>query len=196
MRVDAQVVDRGNRTITGLRVSDFILREEGRPQEIRNFASENMPVDVLLLLDVSPSVTTVSDDIPEDGSAPEKPATRLDRVIFRLPDVQTVAMSRHRIAAHCGNCNSCITAWKRGSLRKRSISGGLRKIQPIAWDIIYRRRAVQSLRLPAPPHGESDGRPLQATRGCVASAPTDGAKGPCDRRLLAYCLSNTVSADV
>src|SRR6266480_2948803 len=110
-------------------------------------------------------------------TASAKQATRLDRVNFRLPDVQTVAMSRHRIAAHCGNCNSCITAWKRGSLRKRSISGGLRKIQPIAWDIIYRRRAVQSLRLPAPPHGESDGCPLLATRGCVSSAPTDVRKG-------------------
>src|SRR5262245_45811326 len=33
---------------------------------------------VLLLLDVSPSVATVSDDLPEDGSAPGKPATRLE----------------------------------------------------------------------------------------------------------------------
>src|ERR1700747_1141526 len=56
VRVDAQVVDRDNRAITGLRATDFILREEGRPQPIRNFASENMPVDVLLLLDVSASM--------------------------------------------------------------------------------------------------------------------------------------------
>lgn len=56
VRVDAQVVDRDNRAITGLRASDFVLREEGRPQPIRNFASENMPVDVLMLLDVSASM--------------------------------------------------------------------------------------------------------------------------------------------
>src|SRR5262249_5381465 len=56
VRVDAQVVDRDNRALTGLRVSDFILREEGQAQPIRNFASENMPVDVLLLLDVSASM--------------------------------------------------------------------------------------------------------------------------------------------
>ena len=56
VRVDAQVLDRDNRAITGLRAEDFILREEGRPQPIRNFASENMPVDVLLLLDVSASM--------------------------------------------------------------------------------------------------------------------------------------------
>jgi VWFA-related protein len=56
IRVDAQVVDRDNRAITGLRAADFVLREEGRVQQIRNFASEDMPVDVLLLLDVSASM--------------------------------------------------------------------------------------------------------------------------------------------
>src|SRR5258705_6532298 len=56
VRVDAQVLDRSNRAITGLKVTDFVLREEGQPREIRNFASENMPVDVLLLLDVSGSM--------------------------------------------------------------------------------------------------------------------------------------------
>ncbi len=56
VRVDAQVVDRDNRAITGLQAGDFVLREEGRPQPIHNFGSENMPVDVLLLLDVSASM--------------------------------------------------------------------------------------------------------------------------------------------
>jgi VWFA-related protein len=56
VRVDAQVTDRDNRAVTGLRVEDFVLRDEGRPQQIRNFAREEMPVDVLLLLDVSTSM--------------------------------------------------------------------------------------------------------------------------------------------
>jgi VWFA-related protein len=56
VRVDAQVLDGDNRAITNLRATDFILKEEGHPQQIRNFASENMPVDVLLLLDVSASM--------------------------------------------------------------------------------------------------------------------------------------------
>ena len=56
VRVDAQVLDRGNRAITGLGPRDFVLREEGRPQEIRNFSTEQMPVDVVLLLDVSVSM--------------------------------------------------------------------------------------------------------------------------------------------
>jgi len=55
-RVDAQVVDGGNHPIRGLRVQDFILRVDGKAQEIRNFQSEKVPVDVVLLLDVSRSM--------------------------------------------------------------------------------------------------------------------------------------------
>ena len=56
VRVDVQVLDRDNRAITGLRAEDFLLREEGRPQPIRNFASEDMPLDVMFLFDVSASM--------------------------------------------------------------------------------------------------------------------------------------------
>lgn len=56
VRVDAQVVDRDNRAIAGLRVEDFVLREGGKVQQIRNFEPENMPVDVMLLFDVSASM--------------------------------------------------------------------------------------------------------------------------------------------
>ena len=56
VRVDAQVLDRDNRAVQGLGIRDFVLREEGRAQEIRNFASEEMPIDVLLLFDVSASM--------------------------------------------------------------------------------------------------------------------------------------------
>jgi VWFA-related protein len=55
VRVDVQVMD-GNRAITGLRAEDFVLRENGRVREIKNFASEKMPIDVLFLFDVSASM--------------------------------------------------------------------------------------------------------------------------------------------
>jgi VWFA-related protein len=55
-RVDAEVVDTENHPIRGLRVQDFILRVDGKQQDIRNFQSEKMPVDVVLLLDVSRSM--------------------------------------------------------------------------------------------------------------------------------------------
>ena len=56
VRVDVQVLDRDNRAITALRAGDFVIHDEGRVREIRNFAREEMPLDVLLLLDVSVSM--------------------------------------------------------------------------------------------------------------------------------------------
>src|SRR5215469_13641293 len=56
VRVDAQVLDRDNRAINGLGIGDFVLREQGRPQKIQSVDSENLPVDVALLLDVSASM--------------------------------------------------------------------------------------------------------------------------------------------
>jgi VWFA-related protein len=49
-------VDRDNHPIRDLRVQDFILRVDGKSQGIRNFQSEKMPIDVVLLLDVSRSM--------------------------------------------------------------------------------------------------------------------------------------------
>lgn len=56
VRVDAQVVDASNRAITVLQERDFRLIENGRKRQIKNFLAEDMPVDVLLLLDVSGSM--------------------------------------------------------------------------------------------------------------------------------------------
>lgn len=56
VRVDAQVVDGSNKAVLGLRAEDFVLREHGKIREIRNFGTEDMPLDVLFLLDVSGSM--------------------------------------------------------------------------------------------------------------------------------------------
>jgi VWFA-related protein len=56
VRVDTQVVDGRNRPIAGLTASDFILRDDGQPRDIRNFSREDLPLDVLLLFDVSASM--------------------------------------------------------------------------------------------------------------------------------------------
>ncbi|HZQ54915.1 MAG TPA: VWA domain-containing protein [Bryobacteraceae bacterium] len=55
-RVDAQVLDREGHAVTGFQLHDFVLRIDGKLVPIRNFASENMPIDILLLLDVSGSM--------------------------------------------------------------------------------------------------------------------------------------------
>jgi hypothetical protein len=56
VRVDVQVLDSRQRAITGLEAEDFLLREEGKPRRIRNFVRDEMPLDVLFLVDVSGSM--------------------------------------------------------------------------------------------------------------------------------------------
>jgi len=56
VRVDVRVSDRSSRAIPNLTALDFELRDNGKVQPIRNFASEEMPLDVLFLIDVSASM--------------------------------------------------------------------------------------------------------------------------------------------
>jgi len=56
VRVDVQVLDGGGGAITGLTADDFELRDNGKRVAIRNFQREEMPLDVLFLLDVSGSM--------------------------------------------------------------------------------------------------------------------------------------------
>jgi len=56
VRVDVQALDSARRTIPGLTAKDFELREEGKARQIRNFATEEYPVDILFLIDVSGSM--------------------------------------------------------------------------------------------------------------------------------------------
>lgn len=57
-RVDAQVLDRDGRPITGLQINDFKLTLDGHVLPVKSLASEKMPIDILLLLDVSGSMQT------------------------------------------------------------------------------------------------------------------------------------------
>lgn len=65
MRVDSDLVDlkvsvlRLNplQSITELRQSDFLILEDGKPQEITFFAGENAPFELVLLLDLSGSTS-------------------------------------------------------------------------------------------------------------------------------------------
>ncbi len=55
-RVDAKVVDGEGRAVTGLAIKDFVLTLNGKTLPVRNLANENVPIDILLLLDVSGSM--------------------------------------------------------------------------------------------------------------------------------------------
>lgn len=88
-RVDAQVVDRNNRPITGLRQEDFVLVVDGKAQEIRNFASEDMPLDVVLLLDVSGSMRPHVERVASAAHEALRVLGETDRVAIMVFDRET-----------------------------------------------------------------------------------------------------------
>jgi hypothetical protein len=70
LRLDATLVnipilvsDRSGRYVPRLSARDFILYEDGAQQEVAFFGSEEVPFNVALVLDMSPSVQGSSDDI-------------------------------------------------------------------------------------------------------------------------------------
>src|SRR5262249_28936507 len=61
--VPFSVTDRQGRFVPGLTAKDFLVQEDGRRQEIRNFARENqLPITLALLIDISPSVRPVFEE--------------------------------------------------------------------------------------------------------------------------------------
>jgi VWFA-related protein len=63
VNVQFTVSDRHGRFVPGLTAKDFLVEEDGRRQEIRNFARENeLPLTLAMLIDTSPSVRPVLDE--------------------------------------------------------------------------------------------------------------------------------------
>jgi VWFA-related protein len=89
IRVEAQVVDRDNRAITGLGPQDFILREGGMPQKVQSVDSEKMPIDLLLLLDVSASMRPHVQRIAWASREAMRQLSDNDRVAILVFDSQT-----------------------------------------------------------------------------------------------------------
>lgn len=57
IQVTAVVTDRDGRFVKGLTKDDFAIYEDGTPQPITHFASENIPLEMVTALDVSSSMT-------------------------------------------------------------------------------------------------------------------------------------------
>lgn len=85
-RVDAQVLDQSGRAITGLQVNDFVLRVNGKTVPIRNFSSENTPLDILLLLDVSGSMRPHVQRIADASEQALRILTPNDRMAIMIFD--------------------------------------------------------------------------------------------------------------
>ena len=89
VRVDAQVVDRDNRVITGLGARDFLLREQGRPQPVQSVDSEHLPIDLVLLLDVSASMRPHVQRIASASHEAMRQLREQDRVAIMVFDRST-----------------------------------------------------------------------------------------------------------
>ena len=60
VNVQVSVTDRHGRVVPDLKKEDFLIEEDGRRQEIRNFARENeLPLTLAMLIDTSPSVQPI-----------------------------------------------------------------------------------------------------------------------------------------
>jgi VWFA-related protein len=84
--VDGIVVNKKTKTVVGdLRREDFIILENGKPQAITHFSREELPLSIILLVDVSGSVRPIIDEIRKatfDALSGLKPADRVGLMIF------------------------------------------------------------------------------------------------------------------
>jgi VWFA-related protein len=117
-RVDAKVVDQQGRAITGLQIDDFVLRLDGHVLPIRNFASENMPIDILLLLDVSGSMEPHIQRIASAAQQALNVLTDKDRVAIMVFDTST------RVRLQFRNDHSDVTGELNHLLRSERFNGG------------------------------------------------------------------------
>jgi VWFA-related protein len=55
VRLDAEVTD-GIRTLHGFRKEDFVVKDNGQPQQVLYFSQDEVPLDLILLFDISTSM--------------------------------------------------------------------------------------------------------------------------------------------
>jgi len=84
--VDAVVLSKKTNTVVGdLKREDFLLWEDGKKQEITHFSLGELPLSVVLLVDVSGSVQPIIDEIQRaalDALSKLKPQDRVALMIF------------------------------------------------------------------------------------------------------------------
>lgn len=117
-RVDAQVLDSSGRAITGMQLEDFVLRLNGRVVPIRNFASDNMPLDILLLLDVSGSMEPHVERMANAAQQALNVLTDKDRVAVMVFDTYT------RVRLPFRSSHSEVTSALNRVLRSERFNGG------------------------------------------------------------------------
>ncbi len=165
-RVDAQVVDHDGRTVTGLNREDFVLRVDGHVVPIRNFASENVPIDILLLLDVSGSMQPHVERIASAAEQALNVLAPKDRVAIMIFDTST------RVKLPFTSSHREVTSELNHLLRWEGFNGGTRITRAMLDAASYverearpdARRAIVILTDDETQDGEQEGRVESALR--------------------------------
>jgi VWFA-related protein len=137
-RVDAQVVDRNGHAVTGLRIQDFILRLDGQVLPIRNLASENVPIDILLLLDVSGSMEPHVERIASAAREALQVLADRDRVAIMVFDTST------RVRLPFRSSHSEVTAELNHLIRSERFNRGTRITSALMDAASYMRREARA----------------------------------------------------
>ncbi|MFN3324079.1 MAG: VWA domain-containing protein [Bryobacteraceae bacterium] len=127
--IDAQVAERRTgRVIEILTREDFVIEDEGEPQEIKVFDFGLTPLDLVLLIDVSGSMLDVSRTMAQALRQAVRELDAMDRValivfsnrakvVLPLTESRTELQSRLEDAlkwSHDGNPGrGCMTPWRR-----------------------------------------------------------------------------------
>lgn len=119
-RVDAQVLDQSGRAVMGLQKEDFVLRLNGKVVPVRNLASDNMPIDILLLLDVSGSMEPHVERIASAAQEALSVLTDKDRVAIMVFDTYT------RLKLPFRNSHSDVESALNRLIRSERFNGGTR----------------------------------------------------------------------
>ncbi len=83
VRLDVQVQEKAG-LVSGLAKDDFIVYDEGAPQDVQYFGHESEPLDVLLLLDVSGSMRRYLEQMAANGGTALRELHEGDRVAVML----------------------------------------------------------------------------------------------------------------
>lgn len=83
VRVDAEVADRG-RTLTGLGKDDFVVRDNGNPVKLSSLGREEVPLDVILVFDVSGSMRTATEQVAASAGEAFRELHEGDRVAVMI----------------------------------------------------------------------------------------------------------------
>jgi Ca-activated chloride channel family protein len=120
VNVTVTVVDDTGRVVTGLGRDDFIVSEDGRPQEIAFFTNERVPVSLGIAIDTSGSM---------EGEKMSSARSALDRFLFEL-----LAPEDEVFLYRITDRPDLMESW---STNRRRISQALRRIMPDGGTALY-----------------------------------------------------------